>query len=803
MSPILLLLPSAIAIPASIRDALPASASVVEVKGPERKALLAEDRLREAEGPGPVRMAVGRPLAGDLDELGTWTTLPDGRQAWQGVFRAATSAHLSLGFGSAVLPEGAELWLEATDGGHALSRPLTHADARHGELWTPIVRGDELRAVLVIPPGKAAQLSEARVFAGYRSIGAPPPQGSCNIDVVCPESEGWEEEIAAAAVYGIGGEFWCSGSMLTNTAADERPLFSTADHCGVRSGNAASLVVYWNYQSPVCGDLSGGRTDDWQTGATLRARVSDADWTLVELDDAPDPEWNVSWAGWDRRDQATDVAVAIHHPGTDEKAISFEDDPTRVTDAYGNSSNPSGTHIRVVDWDLGTTEGGSSGSPLFSGDHRVVGVLTGGYAACGNNESDWYGRLAYAWDAGGSSSGRLRDWLDPGNLGDDTVDTLAPWSSGVSVRPGTGLAASGPEGGPFSPASTVLEASNRDASPRTVTAASDQDWVAVVPASVSIAPDETEPLNLSLTGAASALPAGLHTGSVTVGWDGPDAGAVVLPVSLLVGEATRRYFFPLDNDPGWNTEGDWAWGVPEGRGGSDGDPDPTSGYTGDHVYGYNLAGDYDDRLRAQRLTTRPLDMTNLVGTTLRFQRWLGVEDGEYDNASIEVSTNGSDWTTVWQNTGEVDDGRWVAQELDVSVLDGAPEAWIRWTMGSTDESVRYCGWNIDDIEILGVQIGEWEPEPEDTGTPDSDSGSPDTDTPEPSDSGDPGDSGDDDDDDDDDEYHSSSSSLDGDHDYEYDNDRDGSMENSSPSSAVRGSSSYIRERLQSVNIFGR
>jgi len=64
-------------------------------------------------------------------------------------------------------------------------------------------------------------------------------------------------------------------------------------------------------------------------------------------------------------------------------------------------------------------------------------------------------------------------------------------------------------------------------------------------------------------------------------------------------------------------------------------------------------------------------------------------------------------------------------------------------------------------------------------------------------------SSDDDDDDDDDEYHSSSSSLDGDHDYEYDNDRDGSMENSSPSSAVRGSSSYIRERLQSVNIFGR
>jgi hypothetical protein len=745
MSPLALLLPSALAIPADLTAALPAPTGLVEVKGPERKALLAEDIARHAEGPGPVRMAVGRPISGDLGTLGSWSTLPDGRRAWQAVFRAATAEHLSLGFQEAALPEGAELWLAATDGRHALARPLTHDDARHGELWTPIVQGDELRAVLVLPAGTHAHLGAANVYAGYRPIGAPPPQGSCNIDVVCPEAEGWEEEIQAAAVYGMGGEFWCSGSMLSNTAGDQRPLFSTADHCGVRSSNAASLVVYWNYQSAACGDLSGGRADDWQTGATLRARVSDADWTLVELDDAPDPEWNVSWAGWDRRDQATRSAVAIHHPGTDEKAISFEDDPTRITDAYEDGSDPNGTHIRVLDWDLGTTEGGSSGSPLFSEDHRVVGVLTGGDAACGNDESDWYGRLAYAWDAGSSSSRRLSDWLDPAGTGDETVDTLAPWATGVAVRPSTGLSAEGPEGGPFSPASTVVEASNRDAEARAVGAVSDADWVGLVPAAVDVAPGETERLNLVIGDAAGDLPAGVHTASVTVSWDGPDGGAVVLPVSLLVGERTRRYFFPLDNNPGWDTEGDWEWGVPEGRGGSEGDPDPTSGYTGDHVYGYNLAGDYDDRTRAKHLTTRPLDMTNLVGTTLRFQRWLGVEEGEYDNASIEVSTDGDTWSTVWQNTGEVDDGRWVEQEVDVSALDGAAEAWIRWTMGSTDDSVRYCGWNIDDIEILGVQVGEWEPEPYDTGDPGADSGDPDTDVPDEDDDGpgggDSGDSG--------------------------------------------------------------
>ncbi|MEC8422502.1 MAG: hypothetical protein VX000_01930, partial [Myxococcota bacterium] len=381
----------------------------------------------------------------------------------------------------------------------------------------------------------------------------------------------------------------------------------------------------------------------------------------------------------------------------------------------------------------GTTEGGSSGSPLFSEEHRVVGVLTGGQAACGNDASDWYGRLAYAWEDGSSSNRRLKDWLDPDDRGDETIDTLAPWARGVAVRPGAGLDAEGPEGGPFAPASTAVEVVNRDPESRRISTDSDADWVSAVPGTLDIAEGETEVLNLVMTQAAAALPAGRHGAVVGVSWDGPDSGRVSLPVTLLVGERARRYFFPLDVNPGWETEGDWAWGVPEGRGGSEGQPDPTSGATGVHVYGYNLAGDYDDRERARHLTTRPLDMTNLAGTELRFQRWLGVEEATYDNASIEVSTDGEAWTTVWENVGEVDDGRWVEQVVDLSAVDGAPEVQIRWTMGSTDESVRYCGWNIDDVEIRGVQTVDWEPEPYDTGA--SDTGAPDTDAPDEDDDG--------------------------------------------------------------------
>ena len=61
---------------------------------------------------------------------------------------------------------------------------------------------------------------------------------------------------------------------------------------------------------------------------------------------------------------------------------------------------------------MGTTEGGSSGSGLWNESHRLIGQLQGGFAACGNDDPDWYGRFDVSWD-GASSASRLRDWLDP------------------------------------------------------------------------------------------------------------------------------------------------------------------------------------------------------------------------------------------------------------------------------------------------------------------------------------------------------------------------------------------------------
>ena len=204
-----------------------------------------------------------------------------------------------------------------------------------------------------------------------------------------------------------------------------RPFFLTADHCGINADNAASVVTYWNFESPVCGQLSGGSLDQNQTGAILRSSRSDVDMALIELDAGPEQAFNVYFAGWDASEDVPQGSVGIHHPNGDEKAISFNDDPLTTTNSCiaGGAIN---THWRVDNWEDGTTERGSSGSGLWNPNTRkLMGFLSGGLASCTNINFDCYGKFSVAWD-GASATERLRDWLDPNNTGNLKIDGSEP-----------------------------------------------------------------------------------------------------------------------------------------------------------------------------------------------------------------------------------------------------------------------------------------------------------------------------------------------------------------------------------------
>ncbi|GJM24879.1 MAG: hypothetical protein DHS20C16_12940 [Phycisphaerae bacterium] len=170
-------------------------------------------------------------------------------------------------------------------------------------------------------------------------------------------------------------------------------------------------------------------------------------------------------------------------------------------------------------------------------------------------------------------------------------------------------------------------------------------------------------------------------------------------ISIQIGGEQPVLSFPMDTDPGWSTEGLWAFGVSQGI-----DFDPVSGATGSNVYGYNLAGKYESNLPPTYLTTTPFDLSVVQNTELRFERWLGVESSFFDHAAIEVSVNGVDWDVVWEHTeiAGIFDRAWIPQTIDISAFaDEQSAVQIRWVMGSTDSSGEFEGWSIDDVEIFG------------------------------------------------------------------------------------------------------
>jgi V8-like Glu-specific endopeptidase len=351
---------------------------------------------------------------------------------------------LNLGFTRYVMPPGGLLFIYSPDYSTVIG-PFTEVDNEvHGQLWTPLVPGEEIVIEVRLPAGAESRLELGLTWVnhGYREVGSAQDKsgeksGSCNVDVVCSQGDNWREEIRSVGRYTRSGIYLCTGALVNNTAQDRKPYFLTADHCGITDDNAPSVVVYWNYENSTCrtpGSPESGQPGDGQlnqsnTGAFLRADYSPSDMTLIELDDPINPAFNPYWAGWDRANTAPNSATTIHHPQGQEKRISFEYNPTTTTSWGGTIVPGDGTHIRVEDWDLGTTEGGSSGSPLFNPDRRIVGQLHGGSAACGNDLSDWYGRFYVSWNGGGANSTRLSNWLDPLNSG-VTVLNGTSWSVG-------------------------------------------------------------------------------------------------------------------------------------------------------------------------------------------------------------------------------------------------------------------------------------------------------------------------------------------------------------------------------------
>lgn len=158
-----------------------------------------------------------------------------------------------------------------------------------------------------------------------------------------------------------------------------------------------------------------------------------------------------------------------------------------------------------------------------------------------------------------------------------------------------------------------------------------------------------------------------------------------------------RYAEYLNGEPSFESlDGLWQWGIPLGYGTP---PDPTGGNTGNYVLGYNLEGNYENRLSPMHAVSPVLDCSDTGHYILSFHRWLGTESGIFDQATVSANTRDNQWDVVWYNPYfDVLDREWQYQTIDVTQqAEENEEFQFRFTQGQTDGGFSRCGWNIDDI----------------------------------------------------------------------------------------------------------
>lgn len=424
-----------------------ATTPIVLMPAFDRQLITAEDNVNDSLKDKPWRFGYKYDVNLTPKNSGLWTTLPNGDKVWRLSIICQDALTVNLILENYNLPKGAFLYLYDIDKTNRVGAYTEINNQKNGELGTELVHGQHIVIEYYEPSyiEKRGSFKISNVIHGYRSISqiqdtfirALNSSGDCNIDVNCPLGNGWDNEIRSVAMIVVGGSGICTGALVNNTCNDGTLYFLTANHC--LGGSTGTWAFRFNWQSPVgtqsCATTTGSVDpgppyDQTANGATTLVSAAASDFALLELTNmtlSDAQNWNCFYAGWDASDLTTVTqATCIHHPSGDVKKI------CRENDAPFHSNNGGAATWYINQWEEGVTEPGSSGSPLFDQNHRIIGQLYGGLAACSgtvnNNQHDYYGRIGVSWNNG------LDNYLSPSACGGSSL-TNDGWDPNTPTLP--------------------------------------------------------------------------------------------------------------------------------------------------------------------------------------------------------------------------------------------------------------------------------------------------------------------------------------------------------------------------------
>jgi lysyl endopeptidase len=326
---------------------------------------------------------------------------------------------MRVGLQVADLPMGVELRFTGSDQTDVVlvkAAEIAAGRSPEGIYWSPVTEGSTQLIEIYVPEGASISADAIKIGSISHMFASPSAKfgqakigesDSCNVDAACsvPASTALANSRKAVAkmVFQANCDPFnptrlasclCTGTLINDVdLTTQIPYFYSANHCISSQTEASTLTTHWFHEYPTCtaGIASGSvatSTKQVTGGATLIYRDVNRDALLLRLNN-PAPA-GAYFSGWDPNSMLptpnTVVPIAvtgIHHPSGDVKKVSRGGMTgfTPISD-FANQT------FLTVSWTTGTTEGGSSGSGLFTltnNEYFLRGGLYGGLASCSNS----------------------------------------------------------------------------------------------------------------------------------------------------------------------------------------------------------------------------------------------------------------------------------------------------------------------------------------------------------------------------------------------------------------------------------
>ncbi|MBZ0248421.1 MAG: hypothetical protein K8F93_02085, partial [Burkholderiales bacterium] len=282
--------------------------------------------------------------------------------------------------------------------------------------WSPVLEGERATVEVFVPAGSAGEVGLGLARVSHLFVSPADPNADllakdsqfCEVDLICRSASDAALASVGRAVARMtfsdglgGGTALCTGTLLNTTGGPVAPYFYSAAHCISTQASASTLTTHWFYDRTGCG--TGGVSGSYVQvggGSTMLYFDTTTDVLFVRLNQNP-PSGAV-YAGWDAATVGTGTAMtAVHHPAGDVKKVSLA--TSGGFSAYGGGAGDS--HLIAL-WNstsTGVTEGGSSGSGIFTfsnSQYLLRGGLHGGPSSCtatGTSLRDYYSRFDRAY----------------------------------------------------------------------------------------------------------------------------------------------------------------------------------------------------------------------------------------------------------------------------------------------------------------------------------------------------------------------------------------------------------------------